>query len=272
MIIEGSKQNESEYIFSNLLIFYFLFTNTFFLISLSFFFTDVLDVYSSHGCPLQCPRVEGFSGGKYGSTCNGPAGQCISGEIPKGEPTSERNVGEPTCVCDGNEGWVGPACDKKCPRDATGKSSCQNGHCAYDAALDAGRCFCDQYHIGTNCEKSTDGLPAAPAAASTRTSGVEVFGWVLFVFALFGLIGFVVYHKRSMGEWGGSGNGSLTFDVWIDWIETYVLVCVVLRFYICQRSSAGIVQHYNSCRVSLCSCRVTNWFSIFIKLCHAHLK
>ena len=59
----------------------------------------------------------------------------------------------------------------------------------------------------------------------------------------------------------------LTFDVWIDWIETYVLICVVLRFYICQRSSAGTVQQYNSCRVSLCSCRVTNWFSIFIKLC-----
>ena len=186
------------------------FTLLLILLILFYSFTDVLDVYSSHGCPLQCPRVEGFSGGKYGSTCNGPAGQCVSGAADI-EPLAERNTGEPTCVCDETEGWVGPKCDKKCPRTTTGETSCVNGHCAYDSVLDAGRCFCYADYVGEHCEIAAPNAPAGTPGSTKpvpRTSGVEIFGWVLFVCGLFGLIGFAVYHKRSMGELGGSGSGT----------------------------------------------------------------
>ena len=115
----------------------FFFSNFF-----SFSSADVMDVYSSHGCPLSCPRVmEEFTGGKYGSTCNGPFGTCVSGDT-----ASTNTVGEPTCVCDSTKGWIGPKCDKQCP------ITCNNGHCGYDPVLDTGRCFCNLGYGGATCE------------------------------------------------------------------------------------------------------------------------
>jgi len=151
--------------------------------------------------------VEGFSGGKYGSTCNGPAGTCVSGDVPT--TTDAKNlIGEPVCVCDESEGWVGPKCDKKCPRDEkTGKTTCGSGHCAYDAVLDHGRCFCYTGYGGTHCETSvpTDGGGTTPG--SLTVNGANVFGWILAIGMFLSLIGLIVYHKRSVGEWGGSGSG-----------------------------------------------------------------
>lgn len=165
-----------------------------------------IDVFSSHGCPLSCGRVEGFSGGKYGSTCNGPAGTCVSGDVPT--TTDAKNlIGEPVCVCDESEGWVGPKCDKKCPRDKkTGKTTCDNGHCAYDAVLDQGRCFCYTGYGGTHCETSVP-TGGGTTPGSLSVNGVNVFGWILAVGMFLSLIGLIVYHKRSVGEWGGSGGG-----------------------------------------------------------------
>lgn len=166
-----------------------------------------LDVYSSHGCPKSCPRAHGASGGAYGSTCNGPAGTCVTGDRSAAADARLEiaTVGQPVCVCDSSEGWTGPKCDKKCPRDAKGETTCNNGHCAYDPVVDAGKCFCYTGYSGTHCQ---DNSPAAPDNVIVESlDGGTIFGWVLVVFGVFGLIGFLVYHKRSNGEWGGSAGG-----------------------------------------------------------------
>ena len=166
-----------------------------------------MDVYSSHGCPKSCPRVTGsFSGGgdgKFGTTCNGPAGSCVSGAISTGAD-GKATVGEPTCVCDSNEGWTGPKCDKKCPRDAkTGETKCLNGHCAYDPIVDAGRCFCNAGYSGTHCEVESN--EPSKSSKIVGLDGGTVFGWILVVFAIFGLIGFFIYHKK------GSSSGATDY-------------------------------------------------------------
>ena len=50
----------------------------------------------------------------------------------------------------------------------------------------------------------TGGNTGTGAAAN----GADVFGWILAVGLFVSLIGLIVYHKRSVGDWGGSGSGS----------------------------------------------------------------